>query len=343
MRPWDLQVVGLRLFVVIGLASSLSLVRANHAFAQATLPTMVVNAEATFMRAQPDIKGLVVLRLERGDVVEVLDSSGTWFRVRGGDPPREGFVHRLVLAPARATTPASPAEPRPRSDPAPPAPGRPIYDSDEASSSTGRTGQPVSPTPRPTKPAIGLRALAEMGWMTPRAKESFESVGISGQQRVFGAGAEVTNVFHGIFVRGSFERWSATGERVFISADGRRFGLGIPLKVRLTPIDATVGWRLPRVGRGSGSVVPYVGGGAGVLRYEESDPFTDSSEEVDEQFASYHGLAGAEIALISWLGVKAEYRYRFAPDSLGTGGVSAQHGDNSVGGSTFGLTLVVGQ
>jgi hypothetical protein len=56
--------------------------------------------------------------------------------------------------------------------------------------------------------------------------------------------------------------------------------------------------------------------------------FADATESIDEPFGSYHALGGVEVALLPWLGVQAEYRYRWVPDSLGSGGVSAILGDD---------------
>jgi hypothetical protein len=184
---------------------------------------MVVNTEATFMRDQPDTKGNIVLRLERGALVHVLDSSGTWFRVRAGDPPQEGYVHRLVLAPA-PRVPTSTAEPRPRARPPEPTDSAPVIERQQPGDAPAPT--PSRPaTSRGRKSAIGFRLLAGVGWMTPLAEDSFEAVGVSGRQQLFGGGGEVTSLFGGLFVRATFERWKATGERSFIAADGRRFVL----------------------------------------------------------------------------------------------------------------------
>jgi hypothetical protein len=49
------------------------------------------------------------------------------------------------------------------------------------------------------------------------------------------------------------------------------------------------------------------------------------------------------MALVRWLGLRLEYRYRYAPVSLGEGGVSAITGDTSLGGSTFAVAVVVGR
>lgn len=297
---------------------------------------MVVGAETTFLREAPDVRAPVVARLERGARVEVLDRTGDWWRVRAGDPPREGYVHRLVLAPASPEdAPPTPDVPQPTDEPT-----EPPADNDKAEE-VDPGGEPLLKPVR-TRAQPNVRGFAGIGWFVPVARESFDAVAITGAPMVIGGGVEVTDLYRQVFVRGTVERASETGERVFLTPDGQRFGLGIPLEVRLTPIEATAGWRFG-ARRGRGRVVPFVGGGAGVLRYQETDEFADADDEVDEQFASYHVLGGADIAVLPWLAMRVEYRYRLVPDALGEGGVSAIKDDTSLGGSTFGVAVVVGR
>jgi Bacterial SH3 domain len=315
-----------------------------------TRRTMVVNVEATFVRERPHAQSSIIIRLERGARVEVLDDSGIWYRVRTGNPPHEGFVHHLVLSqPPRSIAPspvsggphpANPVLPKPTTT----SPGRPDNDGrrSPATQPTSTGGRSVVST-RSTHAGIGLRGLGVIGWMVPLARDSFDAVGITEKPLMVGGGGEVTNLYRGLFVRGTVERWSGTGERAFLPADGPRLGLGIPLTVKMTPIDITAGWRFARLGRGADAVTPYVGGGAGVLKYEETDPFAEASENVDTRFNTYHVLGGAEVGILRWLSVKVEYRYRAVPDSLGAGGVSKDQGDASLGGSTMGFAVVLGR
>ncbi len=295
---------------------------------------LVVTAEATFLRDTPGTRGRVLGRLEQGAAVDVLDrSAGDWWRVRGGSPPREGYVHRLVLGPSSRTRPRLPppvALPRP-DDTAPPV-VEPAVDVPADRAPRGTTGP-------------GLLLFAGAGVFVPLARESFDAVGITGNPVAFSGGLEVTRIIRGLFARASVDWISETGERVFIGDAGERFGLGIPLDVTMTPIDVTAGWRFEyrdRRGR-PGRLVPFVGGGAGILRYRETDPFADEADEVDERFASYHLLGGADVAISRWVGVRFEYRFRAVPDAIGSGGVSAVTGDSSLGGSTVTVGVVLGR
>jgi opacity protein-like surface antigen len=67
-------------------------------------------------------------------------------------------------------------------------------------------------------------------------------------------------------------------------------------------------------------VVPYIGGGAGVLLYRESDEFEESDETVDDTFASYHVLGGVDVYLQPRFAIRAEFRYRAVPTRLATTG-----------------------
>ena len=294
---------------------------------------MHVNADATFLRNAPDVRGKVVERLERGTRVEVIDrTAGDWWQVRAGDPPRAGYLHRLVLAPGEVSVPA-----RPRRPALPPPSALPQAGAPEA-------GQPdAAETPR--GPRRGGLAFAGVGVFSPAARDSFDAVGITGKPFVVGGGVEGTRLWRSLFVRGAVDWSKETGERAFLADTGERFPLGIPLDIRMVPIDVTVGWRFDatRPGARPRRFVPYAGGGAGVLLYRETDEFAEGDEIVDETFASYHVLGGIDVYLQRSLAVRAEVRYRAVPDALGDGGVSAVTGDTSLGGAVFFVGLTFGR
>ena len=293
---------------------------------------MVVNAEATFVRDAPNVRGAVVVRLERGDRVQVIERTpGDWWRVRAGDPPREGYVHRLVLSPYSATWAPRPPREVPPSTPQPtPAP---------AGGSAGDRGS----TPAAKRPGPGMLVSGGAGLFFPAARDSFDAVGITGNPVTYGGTVEAVRVFRSLFVRGSVDWTSETGERVFLSDTGERYPLGIPLEIELMPIEFSAGWRFEGRSARRSPVVPYVGGGAGLLLYRETDQFAEGDDEVDERFASYHALAGVDLCFHRLIGARLEYRFRHVPDSLGDGGVSAVTGDTSLGGSVLFFGIVVGR
>src|SRR5690606_3690191 len=128
-------------------------------------------------------------------------------------------------------------------------------------------------------------------------------------------------------------RFSADGERVFVTDDLDVFPLGIPTTVSVTPVDVTAGWRFTPAPRRPGAapaaqrrgmrVVPFVGGGVGVVQYRETADFAEAGDDASDSFGSYHVLGGVEIPFTRRLGASVDGLYRWVPDALGEDGVSA--------------------
>lgn len=295
--------------------------------APADASVMQVRTTATFLRESPSLNGAVIARLERGERVEILERlPGDWWRVRAGRPPTEGYVHRLVLSDV-VTPRVSPGLPLP---PATPTAEPPTQKRETADARTAR-------------PGIGGLAFAGVGLFSPTARESFDAVGITGNPLVVTGGLELTRIYRNLFVRGAADWSEETGERVFLDGSGGRFPLGIPLDIRMIPIDVSAGWRFDGRPAARRRFVPYVGGGAGVLLYRETDEFAEGDEVVDERFTSYHVLGGMDVYFARRAAVRAEFRYRSVPDAIGEAGVSAVTGDTSLGGAVFVVGVVVGR
>jgi hypothetical protein len=81
--------------------------------------------------------------------------------------------------------------------------------------------------------------------------------------------------------------------------------------------------------------VPFVGGGAGVLRYRETADFAEPGDDVDDSFGSYHVLGGVELPIARRFGAAIDGLYRWVPDAIGEGGVSAAYGETDLGGFTI--------
>lgn len=306
--------------------------------AQAQTPPDILEVKpvATFLRATPDLQGAVLTRLVQGERVQVLErGTGDWWRVRAGDPPHEGYVHRLVVGPPLAVARPTPGlPPRPTLRPRP----------------TTRDDEPVEPSMTSGASRVrktrgpGFLGYAGAGLFLPAARDTFDAVAITNNPLALRGGVEIVRLYKGLYLGAMVERVAETGERGFITEDGTRFGLGIPLDVELMPIEGTIGWRFEApASRSQGRLVPFVGAGVGMLRYRENDPFAEADEKVDDRFIAYHAVAGADVVLARWVGVRLEYRYRYAPDSLGEGGLSAVTGDTSLGGSTLGVAVVIGR
>jgi hypothetical protein len=208
-----------------------------------------------------------------------------------------------------------------------------------ASATTQRTASQAQAS-RPGGPRnVRIRVSGTAGFTSFTASESFDAVLGTTSKATFGGGGGVLIGRH-LFVDVQVTRVTADGERVFIGPGDERFGLGIPLEVTSVPVDVTGGWRFP-FGRRSGGraggfqLVPYAGGGVGVVQYEETSDFAAAGDDIKETFTSYHALGGVELPVGKGLGVNAEVIYRWVPDALGGGGVSQSFGETDLGGMGF--------
>jgi opacity protein-like surface antigen len=187
---------------------------------------------------------------------------------------------------------------------------------------------------------LGVDVFGGAGVTWPTATKSFDAVGLGPALVEFGGGARVTGIWRTLFAQVGAARWSDTGERAFVDSTGAVFPLGIPLSVKATYVDVSVG---SKTGFRSGKTVlwSYVGVGAGVVKYSERSPFAQPGEDLDTTSASYHVLGGVEIPLVKWLAVVVDGRYRYIPDVLNKGGVSAALKEKTLGGvqASVGLRL----
>jgi opacity protein-like surface antigen len=199
--------------------------------------------------------------------------------------------------------------------------------------------QPARPQPAP-RPQTAFRAVADIGLTSFTAAESFEATLGSASGRVFGVGAEVVlrrRFFFGVGV--SF--FQQDGERVFVH-NGERFGLGIPMTVKVTPILISGGYRF---GGPRAKLYPYLGGGVGSYGYAETSDFAQSGDDVTERFTGYHLLGGAEYRLSRLIGVAGEAQWATVPDALGQNpsGVTAAFDETDLGGYTVRVKVVIGR
>jgi opacity protein-like surface antigen len=169
------------------------------------------------------------------------------------------------------------------------------------------------------------------------AHDSFDAIFGASSYPLFGGGAQVIFARH-FYVSGQYEYFHKTGERVFVS-NGEVFPLGIEDRVTIQPITFTAGYRFTSADR----FVPYVGGGAGVYRFEETSDFAEGSENVQENYTSYHALAGVEYGAAKWLFAAFEVQYTGVPNSLGAPGVAAEFDEKNLGGLSLQFKLLVGR
>ena len=243
----------------------------------------------------------------------------------------------LAATPAAAQEPASPPPAPPPTLPAP-EPDRPAAPVDAPVAASPIVDDEEEPTPSPRR---GLRVRPRVfglaGFQAFAATESFKAVLDTSSGPVFGGGAGLL-LGRNLFLDVSVSRFAASGSRVFITSGGEVLDLGIDTDVTVTPIDVSIGWRFagrpkldPR-GRPRFRAVPFVGGGFGVQQYEEVSEFAEPGDDLSESKGSYHVLGGVELPFTQRLGVSADALYRFVPDAIGAGGVSAYYDETDLGG-----------
>jgi hypothetical protein len=274
-----------------------------------------VTADTATLHARCDDNAPSRALLRAGDVVEVEGVVDGWVTVILEDGSESGCVRRAVLD--ATALPPDPEARRARQQ--------------TASRDAGQGSAPV----------VGGALYGHAGRHAFTATRSFDAVFGSTDANVFGGGGQVNieaGALRGVFFGVDVTRIREEGQRVFVFG-GDVFPLGIPLTMIATPIEFTGGYRVPlggarRADRSFG-VVPYGGGGVGVLLYKEEADFAEAGEDVDERFTTYHVLGGVEFPFLHVLGVFVEAHYRWVPDALGAGGVSDEFNETNLGGTTF--------
>jgi len=193
-----------------------------------------------------------------------------------------------------------------------------------------RQSGPAMPAPR----KLGIVGIGQFGCVRFAAEQSFNAILGAAGGGFYGGGAEVrvTNAF----LSASVERFEKTGQRILVT-DGEVFRLGIPDTITVMPIAVSAGWRIPRE-----RATPYVGGGVGRILYTEQADFTEPSENVHSQYASYHVLGGVEFRN-EWVATAFEVQYTRAPHTIGLGGASAAFQETNLGGFVARIKVLVGR
>jgi outer membrane protein W len=180
--------------------------------------------------------------------------------------------------------------------------------------------------PASAQSAVSVRTFALGSFQRMAAAETFDAELESKVQPFWGAGGEVV-VGDRVYVDVTLSRFKRTGARAFIF-NNQTFTLGIPVTARITPLEVVGGLRF----RKEASIIPYAGGGVGRYTYTEQSPASDASENVDVSHVGYVVQGGAEFALQKWIAFAADVQYTHVPGILGTGGLSAQLGEQDLGG-----------
>jgi hypothetical protein len=199
---------------------------------------------------------------------------------------------------------------------------------------------------------VSARGFATLGGLLFSAKDSFETVFGDPLGIVFGGGVQVLFP-HGFYVESGVSWFRREGERVFVAPNEEVFRLGIPMRVTLTPIEITGGWRFVRrpavarpplrIGARPSPLVPYVGGGYSWVRYQEESDFSEEDDDINDWFSGFHVIGGVEYRVRPTVAVGGEVGWSSIPDALGAGGASAAFGEDNLGGTTFRLRVTFGR
>jgi opacity protein-like surface antigen len=191
---------------------------------------------------------------------------------------------------------------------------------------------PALPEPEPT---ISPRVFVLGTLQKFAAADTFDAAFGQSLQPFLGGGLQVA-WRNGFFVDGAISFFHKSGERAFVFED-ETVSLGVPLETTIIPFEATVGYRF----RGSpqSRVTPYVGGGVGAYSYkEESDP----DDEVSIHKAGVLALAGVEYRVSRRMWTAFDVQYSHVPGILGDGGLSAEFGEDDLGGLAVRFRFMVG-
>jgi hypothetical protein len=183
----------------------------------------------------------------------------------------------------------------------------------------------------------GIRAFVTAGSITFHARESFDAILGTPTGPIVGGGVQVL-LPRGFYAEASAARFSASGERAFIGPGGELFRLGIPVRVSITPLEITGGWRWRRNPR----VVPYGGIGFSSYRYREASDHANAGDDVSERFAGVHMVGGVELRAMRRLALGGEIVWSSIPGALGESGVSEAFDESNLGGTGVRLKIGVG-
>ena len=200
----------------------------------------------------------------------------------------------------------------------------------------------LSPEVASAQQRTAVRGFGDFGATLFSAGDTFDAVVGSSTGTFFGGGVEVV-LPQRYFFNLRISRFNKSGERVFVQ-DNEVFPLGIDMKVTITPVEVTGGYRFQPQGQ-TGKFIPYVGGGIGWYRYAETSDFAETGEDVSETFQGYHLLGGVEVRLNQWLALGGEGQWTTVPDAFEPepGSAADVFGETNLGGLGFRVRFTVGR
>lgn len=192
--------------------------------------------------------------------------------------------------------------------------------------------------PPPAPPNSALRLFGLVTGQKFAASDTFEAVFGGDVHPFFGGGLQAT-IKRNWFIEGTISYFKKTGERAFVF-EGETSGLGIPLTASVLPLEFTAGYRF--VGGPKSRMTPYLGGGIGAYKYKESSEFDQSGDELNVTKAGYQLVGGIEFRMTRRLWSAIDIQYTHVPGILGDAGLSAELGDDDLGGVAVRYRLMVG-
>jgi opacity protein-like surface antigen len=186
-------------------------------------------------------------------------------------------------------------------------------------------------------PAVSFRPFLLATTEQISAKQTFDAVFGQSREAFWGGGVQVA-LRSGIYIEIGASHFKKSGQRAFVF-NGQTFPLGIPLTATITPIEVTGGYRF----RLWPVVIPYAGIGISRYAYVETSDFANAADNVDTAHVGYLVVGGAEFRLHRWVGVGVDVQYTRVTGILGGGGISAELGENDLGGTALRLKVMVGR
>ena len=186
-------------------------------------------------------------------------------------------------------------------------------------------------------PAVSLRPFFLFSAEQAAAKQTFDAIFGESLRQFWGGGVQAA-FRGGLYVEVAASRFERTGQRAFVS-NGQVFQLGIPLTVRITPLEFSAGYRF----RAAPRVIPYAGAGVARYAYVETSEFAESGENVDETHVGYLVLGGVEVRAHRWIGVSVDVQYTHVTGILGSTGISGEFGEDNLGGTAVRARVLVGR
>lgn len=185
-------------------------------------------------------------------------------------------------------------------------------------------------SPRPRR-QIGLRAFAALDANAMAASRTFDAVLDTHVLPARGGGAELLNIWKGLFIRVAATSGKKTGSRVVV-VDNEAVSLGIPVTIEMRPVEFGAGWRSAIGRRRQGAW--YVGGGLLHLVYRETSTFAGVGENTDTTYDGAVVFAGADVRIWRFIVVGGEAQFRSVQNALGDGGASQAFKESDLGGAT---------